>query len=570
MRLTLLSATIGWVALFAGENEPGGDTPARWVEADFACPDGAEMRRAESPDGKYSALWCQLERGDRVARHGPYLELFADGTTARQGHYHRGVQAGRWIRWSESGEIVSEREIYPGEAGRHVLQPEDLCPPDTIRHRYRSLSDKSYLESDCLLIEGEEEVLHGPSVRWEEIQDGNGLRYALRDITEYRHGERHGRQLVFAGPSGRESLILEQSYVAGVLDGESRAYFLDGTLREVCRFEEGQLQGLRIGFYPDGDERWRLSHDQHGQMETAGDFTIDGEPCPERAVPQSSPDSLEIYCVRGASSFTVRDGPYSIRDKSGRVIERGRYDYGKKKEIWEAPPGVELPQQVSDQVLVAEAALMVDGRPYVEPSPSDIWFQNSDSRKYISPRNEVEDGRVRIFGLPPGNYYMQVRIDAVAANPELYPGDLMASAELTVREAEVASFDVDLLYTLRLLSPWDNAEHIPGMERRCGEYGTTPGPTVRFTWEPPPLEDLRGIEYTYYLWRKSCDPLGPKEKLLQEKTFDTSLEFELADSRATYYQFSLVAHRGGRPIGHLMSFGSDGSYGWSLNFHVGG
>ena len=586
-------ASVGRAALAA---EPGLERPPeRWDVEDFACPAETEVRRAESPDGKYSALWCQLERGGRVARHGPYVELFADGTTLRQGLYLRGVQAGRWVRWSESGEIVTDRTILPGEAGRHLLQPEDLCPPGTVRNRYRSHSDMSYLESDCLLeSEDGDEVLHGPSVDWEEVRDERGVRYALREISNYRRGTRHGRHMIFAGPGGRESLVVEETYVDGALDGESRAYFLDGSLRERRRFERGQLRGTRIAFYPDGRERWRAAYDRSGAMTAEGDLAVAGEPCPERTLPETSADGASVYCVRGTGGYGVRDGPYAIRDETGTVVERGLYDDGTKTEIWDGPPGVEPPQQVSEDVLVAVAQLLADGKPYLLPAspderapealaeaeeesietaaadPFDVWFSSLDSGEYVYPRTEVDDGRVRVYGLAPGRYYMQIRIDADRTNPELYPGDLMASAEFTARRAEIATFEVDLLYTLHLLSPWDNAEHIPGMERRCDEYEATPSP-VGLAWAPPPLEDLRGIEYSYTLWSKSCEPHGRDEKLLDGSTFDTELEVDLpASPRARFYQLWLSARRGGRPIGQIMTFGADGSYGWSLIFRVAG
>ena len=125
--------------------------------------------RPSRPGGEFSARWCQLTRGDQVARHGPYLELYADGTTARQGSYARGIQTGLWARWLPDGRLGRYRTLAPGEASRFIPQPEDLCPPGTMRDRSTGHDHKKRMWSSCeRKNEDGDTVLEGPYVTWDQ------------------------------------------------------------------------------------------------------------------------------------------------------------------------------------------------------------------------------------------------------------------------------------------------------------------------------------------------------------------------------------------------------------------
>ena len=623
-------ATIGLLALgyLSAPSTPAQAQPpiGRWSAEEIDCPEGTELQHAEAPDASYSALWCEASRGTKVARHGPYLELYADGSTARQGLYHRGLQAGSWIAWTPAGEIASERVILPGEAGRHILQPEDLCPPGSVRERSLAFSDRHHMDSVCHEInEDGEEVMVGPYVTWDEERSPNGTRYLLRSIMHYKNDQRHGLHRVFEGPFDREVLVEEETFAEGSLHGPSRAYFLDGSLREVRHYNRGRLDGERIAYYHGGKERWRIVYEADRKVVAEGDFTVAGEPCPGRAVPTLSADGRQEYCAYRRIHFLQRQGPYLERDASGEVVESGRYEQNEKVELWQAPPGVELPPEVSDDIQVAEIQLLVGDRLYrelndpppeepidpaqlmapdletlelqlanlgiepseaqpldgpellspnpadsSEPEPSpiefDIWFRNNVDHKYPHPRTEVEDGVVRVYGLPPGSYYMKVEVDAESSNDEQRPGDLTSSSEFEVTLGEVTQSTAQLLYTLHLTEPWDNNGDIPG-KTRCGEEAVLPG-APRFAWQAPVGEDPKGIEYVYTLRRLRCDPRAELELMAKSSTYDTFLEIDLPPSRRNeVYEWSLVAKRGDKAIGQLMTF-RENSYGWALRFRV--
>ncbi len=585
--LTLLSATV----------LPARQGPAivRWSAEEIECPGGTELRRVEAPDGSRSALWCEASRGTKVARHGPYLELYADGSTARQGLYVRGVQAGQWISWAPDGTIEGDRVLLPGEAGRHIPHPEDLCPRDATRDRFRSYSDRRRLESRCHTTGDDgEKMLVGPYVSWDEEKgpDG-GLRYVLRRIMTYENDRRHGPHRAFTGPFGREALVEEEKFENGHPEGLSRSYYLDGSPREVRHYRDGQFEGERVSYYRGGAERWRIVYDRGHRVAAEGDLTVAGEPCAEPGVPTATPDGLKLFCARRQLHFLRREGPFIERDEAGRVVESGRYERDEKVELWQARPGVELPPEVSDEVLVAEIQLMIGERPYRDlssPPPEedvlsnadlgpfateeelqeahafDIWFRNNKTKKYPGPRTTVEDGVVQVYGLAPGSYYMKVEIDAEPSNPEQRPGDLTSSSDFEVVLGEVTQLEARLLYTLHLVEPWDNDKDIPGFDHRCAEETSLSAP-ARFAWRPPG-EEPAGIEYHYKLTRRRCAPGAASQVIAQGHTYDTAVEIDLPPShRDEFYQWHLVAKRGGQAIGQLMTFG-DGGYGWSLSFRV--
>jgi hypothetical protein len=589
---------------------------ARWSAEAIECPDGAELARDASPDGERSALWCQLVRGGQVAPHGPYLELYADGSTARQGLYRGGRQVGPWVVWSPAGEVESVRMLWPGEANRFIPRPEDLCPPGTIRDRSRGHDHKRRLWSHCHRLDANgKEVRHGPSVTWdEETASGGGTRFALREIEMYQDGERHGPRQVFAGPSGQEALVEEETLEADALEGVSRAFFLDGTVREVRHYAQGQLHGERIGYAPQGGERWRVTYENGQVVATEGDLTVGGQPCPERTVPWVSADGREEACARRYPYSIWRHGPFLVRDGQGQVVERGLYEDNHKAQLWQAPPGVEIPAPVSDDVLVARIELLVGERSYPalharwkeaaapgalaepaaapgasptaafeeeitvrEPVPHKIWFRNNRTKKYPHPRTEIRDGVVEVYGLPPGDYYMKVEIDANRANGAQWPGDLISSTDFSVVAGEVTEAAAQLLYTLHMVEPWDNEAPIPGWHRPCRDEAAVLAPAagvLRFAWALPGgersvIEDFSGIEYHYRLTRRLCDPLRDLEVVAEGFTHATQLEVELPPSRrGQIYEWSLVAKRADRPIGQMMAFGDDGGYGWSLRFRV--
>src|SRR6186997_2241931 len=72
------------------------DFVTRQSATDLQCPPGASLRRGDPATDGSAKLWCETTAGLRSVRHGPYLELYPDESTARQGSYLRGRQVGAW------------------------------------------------------------------------------------------------------------------------------------------------------------------------------------------------------------------------------------------------------------------------------------------------------------------------------------------------------------------------------------------------------------------------------------------------------------------------------------------
>jgi len=470
--------------------------------------------------------------------------------------------------------------LVPGEANRWIRNPLELCPPGAIRHRDFGFDDRARMWVSCTTTAaGGKRLLDGPYVTWDEERTPQGPRYVLREIMGYATDTRHGEHLVFAGPFGNEALVERETYRHGLLEGESTAYFLDGSVRERRQYVGGQLDGPRIGYSPGGDERWRVTYAQGEAKATAGDLTVAGQRCPADTVPTFAPDGRSLACARRYQHFLERQGPFVVWDADGRVVESGVYDRDEKKELWTAPPGVVLPPRVSDETLVAEIELLVGDEPFAaerfarreangasDAKGVDIWFRDNGSKKYPSPRTEVHGNVVQVYGLPPGSYYIEVDIDANAGNDVKWPGDLVATLDFPVVEHEIVRRQARLLYTLHMLAPWDNGKDIPGWSYPCEDAQTLLTDPVRFTWERPPVDPRAPVEYTYRLAKRQCN--GEEFAYREATTDETDMLLDLPPSKpGEVYEWTVTARVKEQAIGQLMTFGG-GGYGWGGRFRV--
>lgn len=594
-----------WVSTTVATDE---EQPARASLADFECPNGTESRQ-ESSDGLFMQ-WCEAGEGDAARRHGPYLERFDDGSPARRGTYEDGLQSGEWVRFTADGEVESKHTILPGEASVYLPEPLDVCPPKS--HRVLSLGcddeDQMWMECRYLDKEGLPEE-HGPSVKWDKEHLGGATRYLLREIAHYEDGRRHGRRLVFDGAFGAERVVEEETFERSALNGESRAYYLDGSLREIRHYRNRQLHGERIAFYADGRERWRMVYENDKLVSQEGDLTVADRACPEGSVPTTTASGLEDRCAR-RTPWAEEDvnGPFLRRNVQGDTIESGLYKDGFEVELWHSVNGRRLPEKVSPDTLVAEATYMSGDRPVFVPGPSErppdptdilrkevkdpttrdgamerflarheelrqwhpessIHLHEVDSEQDPDAQTEFAEGRLKIYGLRPGRYCLHTTYDRVRDNEPMYPGDLRTRTEFEVVDGEVTRFEAPMLYTLRLLKPWDNNEHLPGWTRPCGDAMALPL-RPRFVWQVPDGEDPSDIEWRYQVIRVTCNPYQELDVVAEGRTHELSTTLDLSPSQGKEsYRFELTAWRGERQIGELMSFGPNG-YGWNVRFRV--
>jgi hypothetical protein len=172
-----------------------------------------------------------------------------------------------------------------------------------------------------------------------------------------------------------------------------------------------------------------------------------------------------------------------------------------------------------------------------------FWFRSEDKGTSVTPLVKYNNGLVKIYSLPLGNYGMSVNIDANPENPKMYPGDYKSWTKFTVTEGHRSDLDIELLKTLHLTSPQDN---------------------VVFSWDV--LEN--DVYYDYSIALMSCVPFKTLDAIVGGTTKETSISLQLPHSAANeFYLLSLMARKNGRLIGQLMTHGGNG-FGWDYRFRV--
>jgi hypothetical protein len=448
--------------------------------------------------------------------------------------------------------------------------PEHSCPPGSelrIGHGWDSQSDER-LWIECRARDDEGfPVRQGPTYTYAVVREKAEVSYRLLEMFEYHAGMFHGIHRRWSGP---ERLVLEETFVDGTVEGDSRSWYENGGPMEVRRFRDGQLHGERRAWYPTGAERWSAVYENGRLVSFEGERRVAGEPCPEGSVPAASADGLEEFCERGAGRWRDRHGPYVIWAADGAIVERGLYRHGREAEVWQAPPDAPPSPDEIAGVPVAEVWLTAGTADWIvegDPKPNH-WFRDLATGNFVYPEAQFERSQIRVLGLPPGSYALFLRIDADPSNPEYYPGDLGGDTRFDVRPGEVARIELDLDRLLHLTEPFDNEAPIAGLDLPCAEQALLPSPT-RFAWEPP-VPSAQDPVYHYQVARVACDPFREIGLAAKGSTRETSIELELPPSlTGESYTFRLYATSGGETVAFITSHGPRHSQGWHVGFRVG-
>jgi hypothetical protein len=215
---------------------------------------------------------------------------------------------------------------------------------------------------------------------------------------------------------------------------------------------------------------------------------------------------------------------------------------------------------------VVTGRLLLDGKPYAGPATPapTFWFRNAATKTVVKPAVEYAAGVFSVRELPPGAYGLSVRIDANQANPNIFPGDLNAWSEFTLKPGAIASVDASLRRIIRLLQPVDNNVLVPGWDVPCGGGRTLPAQVV-LAWEPL----APGTRYDVSVDRLVCARgYATAGRIVSRSTTEGWVKLELPPSAAgECYSFRLVASRDGLPAGILATHGA-GGVGWDLRFTV--
>lgn len=212
-----------------------------------------------------------------------------------------------------------------------------------------------------------------------------------------------------------------------------------------------------------------------------------------------------------------------------------------------------------------QGRLLHDGHSITEftkDAPS-FWFRNEDTGKEAKATAHCEGNRFVVRGLLPGNYGVQVTIDANEANSVNRPGDYYSWTLFQVDKNGRATIDAQLSRILHLIQPVDNKDTLPGWEEEGCEPGATVPKDVVFRWEPIGAD----TEYTYEIRTVAC-PYKDLGVVTSGVSKESSLRLTLASSSADqFYLLSLIGRHEGRPVATLMTWGPD-FLAWDYRFRV--
>lgn len=350
----------------------------------LACDAGTALVAAPAPEPTW---FCAKPDG---TKHGAFVTLFPDGTTAIAGLYNDGVLDGAWERRHPNG-LVAEVGAYA--AGRKHGKWKQLGPAGNVLGEYelaagtgieRRWFDDGALYSEIAFQSGLE---HGPAKLF--TQDGT-----LITSSRYANGKLDGSHVVGL----HRTIRFDENYSNGVLTGKreiwqstvltaeeryDRRGKLDGAYKlwrskKVTRVEGQFAHGKRVGAW--------VWHDRDGNKEREGSYVdgkkdgvwteyVEGKVVFTGTYSAGLPNGEHVYFDRNGyelGKFTIRDGtgtlltfwsnkrvssktrlfkgvedgPYQELTNRGKLVVEGRYRGGLKHGTWK--------EWTPERVLVAE------------------------------------------------------------------------------------------------------------------------------------------------------------------------------------------------------------------------
>lgn len=209
-----------------------------------------------------------------------------------------------------------------------------------------------------------------------------------------------------------------------------------------------------------------------------------------------------------------------------------------------------------------QGTLHVDGTPLdkISTQRPRFWMRDENSGKEVSPQFKYRLGAFAINGLPPGNYGLNVTLDAAEENPPQYPGDLRVWKTFVYNGKDPVELNLGMMRVLHLLKPQDNNQKMPGWNQACEGKVDLSGPTT-FAWESLGAE----IHYDYEVLQVIC-PYQSASAVTSGSVTTTEVRLDLPLSPPnTFYMFKLTARHHGEQMGILMTHGANG-HGWDYRF----
>ena len=218
-------------------------------------------------------------------RHGPFLTLYPDGSIEIRGTYKDGELDGTW------------EQLYPGGAPREVGE-----------YAAGNKTGKWIRKSAAGAVLGEYEMKDGTGIEKQWLDDGQ-----LYSETPYKSGVIDGTAKIY----GKNNFLLGSTrYKAGKLDGPHSF----GT-RNSMRMEETFVAGVRRGkrkIFHQGGLIAEEHFDRKGRLD--GPYTLWRD--------------AKVFRVKGQFSGGRRTGAWEWRDKKDRKEKEGSYYGGRRDGAW--------------------------------------------------------------------------------------------------------------------------------------------------------------------------------------------------------------------------------------------
>lgn len=210
--------------------------------------------------------------------------------------------------------------------------------------------------------------------------------------------------------------------------------------------------------------------------------------------------------------------------------------------------------------------LIYDGQPFVPPPNAFVtfWTLKAKTQQSRTPAHRLTDKGWELDGFETGNHNINVRILARGTPPlRSEPGDWEGSALLAVPTRSGGEGELTLTKVIHLKSPVDNAASLGRFGKACdADEAPMRGP-VTFEWEPLDV----AVAYRYEVKAVAC-PYGDSRTVAVGNTTGTRFASTLPPSAAgEFYLFTLNAHRKGRRVGNLTTFGENWN-GWDYRFRT--
>ncbi len=278
----------------------------------------------------------------------------------------------------------------------------------------------------------------------------------------------------------------------------------------------------------------------------------------------TAPASADTY------KWIDKEGIVHFSDQPGdpSAVRLKQEDLPHMTETGQTPVSNLMPQKTFlPGAITLNGRLLFDGKPLSDftTAPVDLRLYSQELKQWITPdyTYDAGSGTFQIKDIAAGTYTGEVRVDADRSNPAQYPGDYKGKAAFNAVSASPDSVTVNMERIIHLISPEDNGAPLADWGAVCSNKIEFETP-VAIAWEPLGND----VFYSYSIVRTVCQPFGFKEAVAGDRIAATRVVLDLPPNKdGEFYTLRLEANKNNRPVGSLMTHGTNG-WGWDYRFRV--